>query len=101
MDSCKSCGVEKALKVIGSKWTLLLIHQLCSGKKRFGELHRSLEMVSTKTLTERLRTLEKCNILVREVVSKKPLQVEYSLTEKGMSLKKIVNQLNEWGEELS
>ncbi len=57
-------------------------------------------MVSTKTLTQRLRTLEKYNILVREVVSKKPLQVEYSLTEKGIGLKKIVSQLNEWGEKL-
>ena len=46
---CKECGVTNTLKIIGSKWTVLILRELCEGTKRFGELQRSLPGISPKT----------------------------------------------------
>jgi len=93
------CGVAKTLKIIGSKWTILLLHNLFDGKKRFGELQRALGGISPKTLSIRLKELEKADIIKRKVFTEIPLHVEYNLTEKGKSLEKIFNQMAKWGGE--
>jgi len=92
------CGVTKTMKVIGSKWSMLILHQLCSGKKRFGELQRSLPGISPKTLSERLKQLEDSGIVNKKIFAEIPLHVEYSLTEKGASLKEIFTKMEKWGE---
>ncbi len=92
------CGVEKTLKIIGSKWTILLLHNLFQGKKRFGEFQRSLEGISPKTLSLRLQQLEKDGILTKKVFAEVPLHVEYTLTKKGESLAEIFKKMAEWGE---
>ena len=61
------CGVYKTLKIIGSKWTMLILHNLFDGTKRFGELQRALKPISPKTLSQRLQELEKYGILKRKV----------------------------------
>jgi len=93
-----SCGVEKTLKIIGTKWTILIIRDLCEGTKRFGELHRSLVGISPRTLTLRLKQLEAEGIIKRKVFQEIPLHVEYSLTSKGNSLREIVDTMRQWGE---
>lgn len=92
------CGVEKTLKIIGSKWTMNILHNLFSGKKRFGELQKSLIGISPKTLSVRLRELEKEKIIYKKVFAEVPLHVEYSLTVKGKSLKDIFKKMTLWGE---
>ena len=94
----KKCGVEKTLKIIGSKWTMNILHNLFSGKKRFGQLQKLLSGISTKTLSARLQELEKEKIIAKKVFAEVPLHVEYSLTEKGKSLKDIFNKMAKWGE---
>lgn len=94
----KKCGVEKTLKIIGSKWTMNILHNLFSGKKRFGELQKSLVGISPKTLSIRLQELEKEKIIYKKVFAEIPLHVEYSLTEKGRSLKDIFSKMAKWGE---
>ncbi len=94
----KKCGVEKTLKIIGSKWTMNILHNLFNGKKRFGELQKSLIGISTKTLSLRLQELEKEKIILKKVFAEVPLHVEYSLTAKGRSLKDIFNKMATWGE---
>ncbi len=94
----KKCGVEKTLKIIGSKWTMHIIHNLFNGKKRFGELQKLLIGISTKTLSERLKQLEKEKIIDKRVFAEVPLHVEYSLTEKGRSLRDIFKKMSQWGE---
>lgn len=94
----KKCGVEKTLKIIGSKWTMNILHNLFSGKKRFGELQKSLIGISTKTLSIRLQELEKEKIISKKVFAEVPLHVEYSLTKKGRSLKDIFKKMAKWGE---
>jgi DNA-binding HxlR family transcriptional regulator len=92
------CGVEKTLKIIGSKWTILLLHNLFQGKKRFGEFQKSLEGISPKTLSLRLQQLEKDGIITKKVFAEIPLHVEYTLTKKGESLTEIFKTMAEWGE---
>lgn len=94
----KTCGVEKTAKIVGQKWTLLIIRDLCDGTKRFGELQRALAGISPRTLALRLNQLEKENIIKRRVFKEVPLHVEYSLTPKGESLKEIIKKMREWGE---
>lgn len=97
MSGCNYCGVDKTLKIIGGKWTLLLLHNLFDGEKRFGQLQKNLTGISPKTLTIRLKELEKKRIIKRRVFNEIPLHVEYSLTEKGKSLKEIFKKLENWG----
>ncbi len=88
----------RTLKIIGSKWTILILRELCEGTKRFGELQRSLEGISPKTLSLRLQQLEKDGIVKKKVFAEVPLRVEYSLTSKGLSLKEIIGKMRQWGE---
>lgn len=92
-----NCSVAKTLKIIGSKWTLLILHNLFEGRKRFGELQRALVTISPKTLSQRLQDLEKDKIVTRQVFTEVPLHVEYNLTNKGKSLKKIFKDMADWG----
>lgn len=94
----KNCGVAKTLKVIGSKWSMLILHNLFKGSMRFGELQRALEGISPKTLSIRLTELEQEGIVKKTVYAEVPLHVEYNLTAKGMTLKEIFNQMASWGE---
>jgi len=100
LTSCCSveCCVEKALNVIGGKWSFLIIKNLFNGKKRFGELRKLLHDISPKTLTSCLRSLEENDIVTRTVYPTVPVTVEYALTGKGEELDKIINAMYYWGE---
>ncbi len=93
-----NCGVAKTLRVIGSKWTTLILYHLFEGKMRFGQLQRVMEGISPKTLSQRLQALEKEGVVAKKVFAEIPLHVEYSLTEKGKSLGDIFIKMTEWGE---
>lgn len=92
----KNCGVAKTLKIIGSKWTILILHSLFEGTKRFGQLQKELEKISPKTLSERLQELERDGIIKKKVFAEIPLHVEYSLTTKGKSFEQIFDQMAQW-----
>lgn len=92
-----ACSIEKALEVLNGKWTFLILRDLFDGTKRFGELRKSLFGISPKTLTERLKELEQKGILIRKAYATIPPRVEYSLTEKGLSLKPIIKAMKLWG----
>lgn len=93
------CPVSRTLKIIGSKWTLLIIRDLCSGTKRFSELQKSLGNISPRTLSTRLKQLEKDRIIKKKVFAQVPPKVEYSLTTRGNSLHDIIDDLRVWGEQ--
>ena len=97
-DNHENCAVTKTLKIIGSKWTMLLLHNLFDGKKRFGELQRSLPGISPKTLSQRLQELEQEGIISKKIFAEVPLHVEYNLTDKGKSLRGVFTSLANWGE---
>ncbi|MDC3417396.1 winged helix-turn-helix transcriptional regulator [Aquibacillus salsiterrae] len=91
------CSIEKALNIIGSKWSFLILRELFTGTKRFSELQRAINGVSPKALTDALRHMEENEILVRTVYPTVPVKVEYSLTEKGQDLHKIIKEMKYWG----
>ncbi|MBI4080418.1 MAG: helix-turn-helix transcriptional regulator [Candidatus Levybacteria bacterium] len=98
-DHDKTC-VMRAIKIIGSKWTILILRELCENKKRFNELQRSLQGISPKTLSLRLKELEEEGIVQKKIFAEVPLHVEYSLTRKGQSLRDIIDKMREWGEKV-
>ncbi|MEM6431901.1 MAG: helix-turn-helix domain-containing protein [Deinococcota bacterium] len=92
------CTVERAAGVISGKWTTLILRDLLSGTKRFGELRHSLAGISPKTLTDRLRELEDQGVVVRTIYPEVPPRVEYSLTDKGQALGAVIQAMAQWGE---
>ena len=94
-----ACPVETPLTLIGDKSKVLILRDLLPGKKRFGELKKSLGKVSQKVLTAQLRDMESNGLVSRKVYPEVPPRVEYSLTELGQSLKPILDAMQDWGEE--
>lgn len=94
-----SCPVETTLTLISDKWKVLILRDLLSGTRRFGELKRSIGGVSQKVLTAQLRQMEESGLITRTVYPEVPLRVEYALTELGHSLKPILDAMRVWGEE--
>ena len=93
------CPVEITLTLTGDRWKLLIVRDLLSGTKRFGELRKSLTGISQKVLTQHLRIMEENGLVNRKVYAEVPPRVEYSLTEVGLSLKSIHDAMWQWGEE--
>lgn len=91
------CPVRKTMEIIQGKWTLLILRDLMGGSRRFGELRRSLNGVSPRTLSVRLRELEAEGILTRRIYAEVPPRVEYRLTEKGAGLKSVIGAMARWG----
>jgi DNA-binding HxlR family transcriptional regulator len=92
-----SCPVERTLEVIGGRWKVLILRELFQGVKRFGQLHRALQGITQKMLTQQLREMEQDGIIHREVYLQVPPKVEYSLTALGESLKPIIDVMHDWG----
>jgi DNA-binding HxlR family transcriptional regulator len=97
MASDASCPVCRTAEIVCGKWTLLLVKELAEGQSRFCELERSLDGISPRTLSLRLRALEEEGIVVRETFSEVPPRVEYALTEKGRALVPIVDDMRLYG----
>lgn len=93
-----ACPVEVTLLLLSNKWTILILRDLLTGTKRFGELKKSLSGVSQKVLTANLRSLEEKGIIEREVFPEVPPRVEYKLTELGKTLEPILDSMHAWGE---
>ncbi len=85
--------------LIGDKWKVLILRDLLSGTKRFGELKKSLGTVTQKVLTAQLRDMEKKGLISRKAYSEIPPRVEYTLTKLGYSLKPVLDALDRWGKE--
>lgn len=93
-----ACPVETTLTLISDKWKVLILRDLLTGTKRFGELLKSIGTVSQKVLTSQLRQMKESGLLTRKVYAEVPPRVEYTLTELGYSLKPIMDAMWAWGE---
>jgi DNA-binding HxlR family transcriptional regulator len=92
------CPIAKTLDVIGTKWTFLIIRDLLiEGTMRFSDLLKSMNGISPKTLSLRLKELENQGIVERKVFPEVPPRVEYKLTEKGKQLENIFIELKRFG----
>jgi DNA-binding HxlR family transcriptional regulator len=95
--SNSTCPVCRTAEVVCGKWTLLLIRDLADGSNRFCELERSLEGISPRTLSLRLRALEEEGIVERHTFPEVPPRVEYALTEKGEALVPLIDDMRKYG----
>ena len=94
-----TCSVATTAEIVGSKWTVLIVHDLSEGPRRFTELERSCAGISPRTLAERLRWLETEEIVKRRSYPESPPRVEYELTPKGSALLPIVHEMRRFGHE--
>lgn len=93
------CPIRNVVARFGNKWGLLVILVLSeSGKVRFSQLGKLIPDISTKMLSNTLRTLEADGIVSRIVYSEVPIRVEYELTDIGQSLVPIIAELTEWAQ---
>jgi DNA-binding HxlR family transcriptional regulator len=95
--SNSECPVCRTAEVVCGKWTLLLIRDLADGSSRFCELERSLEGISPRTLSLRLRALEEEGIVERHTYPEVPPRVEYALTTKGEALVPLIDDMRKYG----
>jgi DNA-binding HxlR family transcriptional regulator len=90
------CPITAIIGVVGGKWKPIIIWILINEPKRFGELHRSIPGITLKVLSRCLKELEADGILIRTAYPEVPPRVEYALSEKGISLKTIMESLAQW-----
>lgn len=93
-----SCPLARAAAIVGSRWTLLILRDLSGGSRRFGELQASLIGISPKTLSDRLKTLERQGVVRRSAHRGAPVRVTYELTTKGKGLLPVLDSLRIYGE---
>jgi DNA-binding HxlR family transcriptional regulator len=86
-----------ALEVIQGKWRLPIVLALTFGSKRFGEIQRDISDISPKMLSQELKALEENKIITRTLYDSMPVTVEYSLTPLGQSMKKMLDEILQWG----
>lgn len=91
------CPVGLFLQLVGNKWKILIIRDLLTGTKRFGQLRKSVGC-SQKVLTDNLRDLEDDGLLIRQVYAEVPPRVEYTLSQTGYSLREVLGTIARWGE---
>jgi DNA-binding HxlR family transcriptional regulator len=89
--------IASAMEIIGNKWTALILRDLASGPKRFGELEKSVGNINPRTLSQRLDDLESQAIISKDPCSSSPTRPEYCLTQKGEDLIPVLQQMAAWG----
>lgn len=93
-DMMKCCPIDNTFKIIGKKFTIHIIRNMAiMGQSRFNQLLDSIEDANPKTLSARLKEMEKAKLITRTVYDEVPIKVEYKLTKKGEDLKGILGQM--------
>ena len=93
-----ACPAEATVGVIGGRWKVPIIWHLFAGTRRFSELRRAMPDVTQKMLTQQLRELEQDGVVHRKVYPEVPPKVEYSLTDRGLSLRPVVESMCRWAQ---
>ena len=91
------CGLAYALDIVGERWTLLIIRELMAGPRRFTDLLSGLPGISTNLLTDRLKSLEQEEVLVRRTLPPPAGSIVYELTPVGLALEKTLLEMGKWG----
>ncbi len=93
-DQMKCCPVDNTFKIVGKKFTIhILRNMIFLNQTRFSQFLESVEGINPKTLSVRLREMEKSGLIKRKVYPNTPIRIEYSITEKGEALKPILDQM--------
>ena len=90
------CPIASTLDLVGDKWSLVIVRDMVTGKKRFGEFMASPEGIKTNILTNRLRRMEAAGLVERRAYQAKPPRFEYILTERGRALLPVMQEMCRW-----
>jgi DNA-binding HxlR family transcriptional regulator len=88
------CPIDNSLKILGHKYALHILRNMILLKQnKFAQFLKSIEGINTKTLAVRLHELEDFGLIKRTIISGRPVQTEYSLTDKGMALERVLAEI--------
>jgi DNA-binding HxlR family transcriptional regulator len=82
----RSCPIEQTFRIVGKKWTVVILRELFFGADKFGKIKSGVGRINPKVLSNRLRELEDSDMIKRIVTPGRPVRIEYSLTEKGRNI---------------
>lgn len=91
-----TCPMQYAMQKLGGRWKLIILWYVHRGINRFSSLKSRIEDITPKMLAQQIRQLEADGLLIRSIVSERPIHVEYALTESGKKLLPVLNALNTW-----
>ncbi|HSW81760.1 MAG TPA: helix-turn-helix domain-containing protein [Candidatus Saccharimonas sp.] len=90
------CAWREVVDIIGDKWSVMILHTICTSQMRYSEIHRQIPGISQKVLTTSLRQLERDGIIKRTIYPVVPPKVEYELTPLGNSVFEVIESLRTW-----
>ncbi len=90
------CPIATTLDLVGDKWSLVVVRDMLSGKKRFGEFIESPEGIPTNILANRLKRMEESGVLSKKPYQERPTRFAYALTDRGESLLPILQAMCRW-----
>jgi DNA-binding HxlR family transcriptional regulator len=93
MDGMKRCPLDNTFNLIGKRFTVLILRNMMSNQTRFNQFIESIEGINPKTLSTRLKEMEKSGLIHRKIYHETPIRIEYNITEKGKHLKSILDQM--------
>lgn len=91
------CNIAQTLNIVGDRWTLLILHEILAGASTFNEIKKGLKGISSNLLSNRLKYLEKSNLVTASLYSDHPPRYSYTLTESGKELEPVFHSLLIWG----
>lgn len=89
---------ERAVRILGKRWTALVVRGLLGGSRRFSELSSYVGGISDRLLSQRLKELERAGIVEKRVYPETPVRIEYVLTPKGRELQEVVEAIQRWAD---
>ncbi|MGH9925987.1 MAG: winged helix-turn-helix transcriptional regulator [Nitrososphaeraceae archaeon] len=93
MKGMKRCLLDNTFSLIGKRFTVLILRNMMSNQCRFNQFIESIDGINPKTLSTRLKEMEKNGLIKRKIYHETPIRIEYNLTQKGMHLKSILDQM--------
>ena len=90
------CPIASTLDLVGDKWSLVIVRDMVTGKKRFGEFMASPEGIKTNILTSRLRRMEETGLVEKRAYQANPPRFEYILTDRGEALLPVLQEMCRW-----
>lgn len=93
------CPIATTLDIVGDRWTLVILRDLLTGKRRYSQFLASPERITTNVLAARLKQMEADGLVTRAPYQTKPRRYEYTLTDKGLHLQGVLQQMCVWANE--
>lgn len=91
------CPIATTLDLVGDRWTLVILRDMLTGKKRFSEFLESPERITTNVLTDRLSQMEVAGLVEKTAYQQRPVRFQYELTSKGRGLLPVLQEMCRWG----